>query len=148
MAPQLVAEALFAEVAQRAPWLAPVLGLVLGAVMGSFINCARHRLPKGLSLWQPPSHCPGCKRTLGVPDLIPILSWLALRGRCRTCGYTIGSASLWHEVSAAVVGGFAGWVIGLHVYTFPAVLGVLIFYAGLVLISHSRWRKTPRKRRS
>lgn len=83
-----------------------------------------------------------------MPDLVPILSWLALRGRCRTCGYRIGSGSLWHEAAAAVVGAVAGWLMGLHSWTFPALLAVLIFYASLVLISHSRCAKTPRKRRS
>lgn len=121
-----------------------MLGGVLGAVAGSFINCARHRLPLGLSLWNPPSHCPGCKRTLGLPDLVPIASWAVLRGRCRTCGYRIGTASLWHEVAAAMVGGLAGWAIGLKWFTFPALVGLLIVYAGLVLISHSRLFKTPK----
>lgn len=138
-------DAALMQVGQAAPWLAPALGAVLGAVAGSFINCARHRLPRSLSLWNPPSHCPGCKRTLSAVDLVPIVSWLALRGRCRTCGYGIGAASLWHEVAAALVGGMAGWMIGLRLLTFPALVGVLIIYAGLVLISHRRWFKTPAK---
>jgi prepilin signal peptidase PulO-like enzyme (type II secretory pathway) len=77
--------------------------------------------------------------------LLPIFSWLALGGRCRTCAYAIGQASLWHEVAFAVLGGLLGWAIGLRWYSFPLLLALLIICAGLVLISHSHLRKTPRK---
>lgn len=147
MAPLPAVDEALMQVGRAAPWLTPALGAVLGAVAGSFINCARHRLPRGLSLWNPPSHCPGCKRTLGVTDLVPVVSWLALRGRCRSCGHAIGASSLWHEVAATMAGGLAGWAIGLRWFTFPALLGLLIIYAALVLISHRRLSKTPAKPR-
>jgi leader peptidase (prepilin peptidase) / N-methyltransferase len=93
-----------AAIAAAWPWFWPLVGGVFGAVFGSFLNCARYRVPHGISLRQPPSHCPSCKTVLGVPDLVPILSFLALRGRCRHCGITIGTTSLWIEVACAALG--------------------------------------------
>lgn len=66
-----------------------VLAFVIGACVGSFLNVCIDRLPQGLSILRPPSHCPGCGRRLKPLDLIPILSYLALRGRCRHCGSSI-----------------------------------------------------------
>lgn len=96
-----VAEAVI-TIARHWPWFWPVVGGVLGAVVGSFLNCARWRVPRKISLRHPPSMCPSCKTRLGVPDLIPILSYLALRGRCRHCGAGIGSTSLWLEVTCTL----------------------------------------------
>jgi leader peptidase (prepilin peptidase)/N-methyltransferase len=69
--------------------LAWVLVLVLGACVGSFLNVVVYRLPQGLSLLHPGSHCPSCKTPLGPTENIPILGWLLLRGRCRHCGAQI-----------------------------------------------------------
>ncbi|WP_414399418.1 prepilin peptidase [Synechococcus sp. R3-13] len=66
-----------------------VLVLVLGACVGSFLNVVVYRLPQGLSLLHPGSHCPSCKTPLGPTENIPILGWLLLRGRCRHCGAQI-----------------------------------------------------------
>lgn len=63
-----------------------ILTAVLGAVLGSFLNCAAWRIANGESFLKGSSHCPHCGHPLGVPDLIPLLSWCFLRGRCRYCG--------------------------------------------------------------
>ncbi len=63
-----------------------ILALALGAVMGSFINCAAWRLVHRESVLRGRSHCAKCGHTLGVLELVPIFSYLALRGRCRWCG--------------------------------------------------------------
>jgi leader peptidase (prepilin peptidase)/N-methyltransferase len=65
------------------------LGGVLGAVFGSFLNVVIHRLPRGESLVHPRSRCPGCGAQIAGYDNVPIVSWLALRGRCRHCGEPI-----------------------------------------------------------
>jgi leader peptidase (prepilin peptidase)/N-methyltransferase len=62
-----------------------VFGLAFGAVVGSFLNVLIYRLPRGLSIAFPPSHCPHCQHALGVRDLVPMLSFLVQRGRCRYC---------------------------------------------------------------
>ena len=59
---------------------------IFGAAMGSFLNCAAWRIAHGESFLTGRSHCPVCGHTLGAADLVPIFSWLFLRGRCRYCG--------------------------------------------------------------
>jgi leader peptidase (prepilin peptidase)/N-methyltransferase len=66
-----------------------VLACTLGAMVGSFTNVLIYRIPRNESIAFPPSHCPNCNHRLGVLDLVPILSWLALHGRCRYCGKPI-----------------------------------------------------------
>lgn len=58
---------------------------LIGVCVGSFLNVVIYRLPRGMSLAMPPSHCPSCNRRLRWFENIPILSYLFLRGRCRTC---------------------------------------------------------------
>lgn len=62
-----------------------LLLLLLGAACGSFLNVCIHRLPRGESLLRPRSHCVACLRALHVRDLIPLVSFIVLRGRCRFC---------------------------------------------------------------
>ncbi|GBG54883.1 type 4 prepilin-like proteins leader peptide-processing enzyme [Sporomusaceae bacterium FL31] len=62
---------------------------LLGFCIGSFLNVCIYRLPHGQSINQPRSHCMNCNTMLKTLDLIPILSWLILGGRCRNCGTPI-----------------------------------------------------------
>jgi leader peptidase (prepilin peptidase)/N-methyltransferase len=62
---------------------------VLGAIVGSFLNVVTYRLPRHESLITPASHCPGCGAQVKPYDNIPVLSWLLLRGHCRSCGEPI-----------------------------------------------------------
>jgi len=65
--------------------LAAAVAGVLGAVLGSFLNVVAHRLPRRLSLVRPGSRCPRCEVPVRPYDNVPVLSWLLLRGRCRSC---------------------------------------------------------------
>jgi leader peptidase (prepilin peptidase) / N-methyltransferase len=67
-----------------------VLAGLLGLAFGSFLNVCLSRWPEGESVVQPHSHCRSCGRTLAWWENLPVLSWLALRGKCRTCGAGIG----------------------------------------------------------
>jgi leader peptidase (prepilin peptidase)/N-methyltransferase len=60
-----------------------------GAAVGSFLNVAAYRLPLRQSIVRPRSRCPACDTQIATYDNVPILSWLMLRGRCRTCGAAI-----------------------------------------------------------
>ncbi len=62
-----------------------IFAALLGLLVGSFSNVLIWRLPRGESIAFPPSHCPNCDHRLGVPDLVPVLSWLSLGGKCRYC---------------------------------------------------------------
>lgn len=67
-----------------------VFGLFFGAAFGSFLNVVIYRLPRGMSLLHPPSHCPKCEHRLGLADLFPLLSFLFAGARCRYCHAPIG----------------------------------------------------------
>jgi leader peptidase (prepilin peptidase) / N-methyltransferase len=61
----------------------------LGLLIGSFLNVVVHRLPRGESLVSPASRCPRCEASIKPYDNVPVLSWLLLRGRCRSCATAI-----------------------------------------------------------
>jgi len=61
----------------------------LGLLWGSFLNVVAYRLIRNLSIIRPRSYCPACKHTLAWYDLIPVISWLLLRGKCRYCKASI-----------------------------------------------------------
>jgi leader peptidase (prepilin peptidase)/N-methyltransferase len=61
----------------------------LGCMVGSFLNVCIHRMPLGLSVVNPPSHCPHCKYAIPWYLNVPLLTWLMLRGRCKNCGAPI-----------------------------------------------------------
>ncbi len=62
-----------------------ILPFAIGAIFGSFMNVCISRLPKGESVVRPGSHCPSCKTPIKWHDNIPVLSYLALKGKCRAC---------------------------------------------------------------
>lgn len=72
---------------------------VLGVIIASFLNVCIDRLPARQSLISPPSHCPSCRHRLAVKDLVPVLSYLWLRGRCRYCRAAIPRRILWVEIA-------------------------------------------------
>lgn len=63
-----------------------ILFFILGSCLGSFLNVCIYRIPRKISLIKPASHCPQCGNPIRPYDNIPILSFLILRGRCRSCG--------------------------------------------------------------
>ncbi len=108
-------------------WLCLWLG-VLGAVLGSFLECAVSRWAAGKAPFGGRSRCDGCGRTLGVRDLVPVFSWIFLRGRCRFCGARIPAACLGAELAGA--GAFV--CLGLRFGLRPE-LGEWLIWAGLLL---------------
>lgn len=70
--------------------LRALLAVPFGACLGSFLNVVIYRVPNGESIVRPGSACPCCDTALRPYELVPVISWLALRGHCRTCGIAIG----------------------------------------------------------
>ena len=72
-------------------WIVLAVLAALGLAIGSFLNVVVYRVPRGISVVSPPSACPGCGSTISARDNIPVLSWLLLRGKCRTCSAPISA---------------------------------------------------------
>src|SRR5262245_53691953 len=58
---------------------------VFGCMVGSFLNVCIHRMPRGLSVVSPPSHCPHCSHQIPWSLNLPLITWLYLRGKCSNC---------------------------------------------------------------
>jgi leader peptidase (prepilin peptidase)/N-methyltransferase len=86
--------------------------VVLGLVFGSFLNVVIARVPAHKSLWKPGSACPGCDAAIAWHDNIPVLSFAALRGRCRQCGITIPWRYPIVEATTAALFALAYWKFG------------------------------------
>ncbi len=118
------------EAAALAAFAAP-----LGAVIGSFLNVVIHRLPLGQSLSTPRSHCPACEQPIKPLDNVPVLSWLALRGKCRSCGVSISARYPLVEVVTALA--FAAVVltrgVDTELWAYLPFTAVLIAVAGIDL---------------
>ena len=80
-----------------------VLAAWTGLSVGSFLNVVSDRIPAGQSLVSPPSHCPSCSTRIRKIDLIPLVSYLVLRGRCRTCDAKIPMRTLWVEAGTGLI---------------------------------------------
>lgn len=102
---------------------------LLGVAVGSFLNVLIDRLPAGGSPVFPASYCPSCQRRLSPGDLIPVFSYIRLRGRCRYCQAAIPRRVLWVEIATGAVFAFLYWHYGPG-----AELAVLAFYFGLFIV--------------
>lgn len=88
---------------------------VLGLAVGSFLNVVVHRVPAGMSVVRPRSACPGCGHEISARDNIPIVSWLVLRGRCRSCRTGISPRYPLVELAGALA------VVGVALWSAPAL---------------------------
>jgi leader peptidase (prepilin peptidase)/N-methyltransferase len=89
--------------------LATTFAGLLGLAFGSFLNVCVSRWPAGESVVTPRSHCRNCGRTLTWWENVPVLSWLALRGKCRTCGVRIGIRYVLVEAAVGATWAFLTW---------------------------------------
>ena len=106
--------------------LIPVFAL-LGLFVGSFLNVCIDRLPRGQSIIHPRSHCAACNRKLGNLDLIPLFSYLWLRGRCRYCRAHI-------PLRLPIIEGITGLLFALLYWKFELglELGISLIYVSLL----------------
>jgi leader peptidase (prepilin peptidase)/N-methyltransferase len=110
-----------------------VIFVLLGMIVASFLNVCADRLPAKQSLVYPPSHCPACSRRLAAKDLIPVFSYLWLRGRCRYCKAAIPKRVLWVEIATAALFGLAFWQYRLSIDLPIALFYISIFMVILVI---------------
>jgi leader peptidase (prepilin peptidase) / N-methyltransferase len=114
-----------------------VLTAVGGLLVGSFLNVVVWRLPRGESLVAPGSHCPGCAHPVRPYDNVPVLSWLALRGRCRDCRTPISARyPLVEALTAALAAGVVLANDGTHDVLLGLALVVLLVPIALIDLDH------------
>ncbi len=89
-----------------------IIFFILGLMVGSFLNVVIYRFPKKLSLISPPSSCPACGHRLTVADLIPLFSYIFLRGKCRHCGAKFSPRYFLVELMTGVFFVAVPWFIG------------------------------------
>lgn len=115
-------------------WFLGTFCVSLGLLFGSFLNVVIYRVPRGQSVVSPPSTCPGCGTRIAPWNNIPVLSWLALRGKAACCGTPINARYPLVET--------IGGLLGLAIYQFvdagmsldsPLWLGGTLFVAYLAL---------------
>jgi leader peptidase (prepilin peptidase)/N-methyltransferase len=109
-------------------WLTVLLGL-LGLIVGSFLNVCIYRLPRRESVNWPGSHCTACNRPLSWYENVPIISWLVLRGRCRTCGERISVVYPLVELITGVL-----FVAGYAIYGWTPMLAVRLAFACAMVV--------------
>jgi len=117
---------------------------VFGTAFGSFLNVCIDRLPAGKSILHPPSHCDSCQHRLAPADLVPLLSYLWLRRRCRYCGASIPQRPFWVELGTGLLFalsfwylGSSDWYLGLSVqFVVIAFYGSLFLVIGVIDLEH------------
>lgn len=110
-----------------------VLLFILGLVVGSFLNVCIDRIPRSESLLHPPSHCDVCGRALARRDLVPVLSYLWLGGRCRYCRAAISWRLPAVEVATGVLFAGMGLATGLGLRLLPGLIYGSLFLVILVV---------------
>lgn len=136
-----------------------IITFILGSSLGSFTCCLADRILNGTSVLKGRSHCDTCGHVLGVLDLIPLFSWLALRGRCRYCGSKIPAEAFWaelvsgmacclivyrYDISVLALRGILLWMVllcltltDLHAWIIPdrlQIAGIVIFLGTAVFL--------------
>jgi leader peptidase (prepilin peptidase) / N-methyltransferase len=116
-------------------WFVRTFAIVMGLLWGSFLNVVIYRVPLGLSVVRPGSHCPGCGTPIKAYDNIPVFSYLILRGKARCCG--VSFSPRYPLIEAA--GGLLAWAIveGIILRLPPETSiarGIAIFSADLTLV--------------
>jgi leader peptidase (prepilin peptidase)/N-methyltransferase len=108
-----------------------ILVFIFGAIVGSFLNVCIVRIPKSDSIVDPPSHCPVCKTAIRFYDNIPLISYIVLLGRCRSCSAKISPRYFFVELLTACLAVALYYQFGFSL----AFLVSFIFVAALIVIS-------------
>lgn len=103
----------------------------VGLILGSFLGAVSYRVPRGLSMLKPPSTCPTCGHRLGVADLVPVVSYLLARGRCRHCGRAVS----WRYTVIELLTGLGFVVIHAVSDRWPQFIVGAAFYSLLLVMT-------------
>jgi prepilin signal peptidase PulO-like enzyme (type II secretory pathway) len=117
--------------------------LPLGAALGSFFEVVLDRVPRGESLLWPPSHCRTCRRRLTADELVPVISYLAQRGRCRACDSPIGRGVPIREAISGLAVSLP-WAFGGCDHPITALIAGVVLLVAIWLVQGIRQaRRSP-----
>ncbi|MCO4745274.1 MAG: prepilin peptidase [Proteobacteria bacterium] len=116
--------------------LGHVFAALFGLIIGSFLNVCILRWPEDRSVIAPRSHCPRCGTTLGVADLVPVLSWVVLRGKCRHCEAPVSGQYALIELLGMFLSllTFRRFVPTPHLLDLPHFAAWLVFYSFMCML--------------
>ena len=128
-----------------------IILFIMGIYFGSFFTLATYRLPKKENITHKHSYCPSCNHELGLFDLIPIFSYLFLKGKCRYCKNGIGIRYFLFEILTGIV--FVLFGISLKISIYPLeiakiiylVIGLLYFASLFIIAGISKEKNTIQK---
>lgn len=136
---------------------------ILGAMTGSFIGAMTWRMRKGLDWVRDRSRCESCRHVLSVGDLVPVVSYVGLRGKCRYCREPIGRVTFLIETMMLLVFALSALIwpsaIAMHATTFEAMLHyggmwmsvgfglwlIIVGFMGALFVYDARWKILPNK---
>ena len=125
-------------------WVLISYFFIIGLLLGSFYNVVGIRVPNNESIMNPPrSYCPTCKRNLTLIDLIPVFSYLFLRGKCRGCQKKISALYPLIEFSTGVLFVLAYWLLGWALELIVALVFISLLI--IIFISDIRYMIIPDK---
>ena len=126
---------IFAASFETVTGLPEIIGFIFifafGAIVGSFLNVVIHRVPLEESIVYPNSACPKCGQPIKPYDNLPIISWLALGGKCRNCKEKISARYPLVELLTAVLFVLTFWQIGFNLFLPVA----LVFMAAMIALT-------------
>lgn len=112
-----------------------IFAFAFGLVIGSFLNVCIHRFPLGESIVSPGSRCPSCKTPIRWYQNIPVLSWIALRGRCATCSTRIH----WRYPAVELLSGVATLLLWRRFGPAPALAFSVPFILAMIVLFFTDW---------
>lgn len=118
-----------------------IVVMIYGLVIGSFLNVCIYRIPRGESISYPSSYCQKCHHPLKPVDLIPVFSYLLLKGKCRYCKSKISSQYIWIEILHSLLYGLTVYHFGLN---FNAIcICILISFMTVLTLIDIRYMLLP-----
>jgi leader peptidase (prepilin peptidase)/N-methyltransferase len=120
-----------------------ILAALAGLVIGSFLTVVVHRIPRRESLVTPRSRCPDCGAPIRARDNVPVVSWILLRGRCRSCGSRISPAYPLTELATA--GLFVAAALAFDPLFVAVLMALFLAVMLAVALIDARWRIVPNR---
>lgn len=128
-----------------------IILFIIGIYFGSFFTLATYRLPKKENITHKHSYCPSCNHKLGLFDLIPIFSYIFLKGKCRYCKNKIGIRYFLFEILTGIVFVLFGLSLKITIYPLDIqkiaylVIGILYFASLFIIAGINKEKDTIQK---